>query len=154
MFLFDLLKQDLPNLRPRSDCDITYLYMEHRRLKSISQAICGAGTGKTFVFTDIAIGDDIERIRLIRNELQHSKAFELDEQRYYELSKIIVDLLKRFNQHNKPSRLYTDQLNEIIAKTISEEEVNVVHHRIENEIKSGKFASIGQISFMFEYICS
>lgn len=28
--LYDLIKHDKPNLRPRKECDITYLYSEHR----------------------------------------------------------------------------------------------------------------------------
>ncbi|VDI81239.1 Hypothetical predicted protein [Mytilus galloprovincialis] len=57
---YDLLKQDKPNLRPRSDCDITYL----------------------------------------------------------------------FDDHNKPAILYTDQLNKILAKTVSAEEVKLIKNEI------------------------
>ncbi|CAG2204103.1 unnamed protein product [Mytilus edulis] len=112
---YDLLKQDIPNLRPRSDCDITYLM--------------GRGLAKIQV-TNIAVGDDIERIRLTRNELQHSRAAELGDTRFNELCNILTDLLQRFDQLNKPTRLYTDHLHEILAKTISAEDVQ----SIENEI--------------------
>ncbi|XP_052059490.1 death-associated protein kinase 1-like [Mytilus californianus] len=137
--LYDLLKQDKPNLRPRNDCDITYLYSEHRKLSkhipsNSSHRRCPpgpwGGNWQDIQNTDIAIGDDIERIRLTRNELQHSQIFKLEDKRFTELSNIISDLLRRFNQHNKPTRLYIDVLNEILVKTISEQEVK----SIENEI--------------------
>ncbi|XP_063419052.1 uncharacterized protein LOC134701867 [Mytilus trossulus] len=127
---YDLLKPDKPNLRPRSDCDITLLYSEHRKLNKHIPSNSWGGTWQTFQNTDLAIGDDIERIRLTRNELQHSRIFHLDDTRFNELCNILSDLLKRFDQHNKPARLYTDQLNEILAKSVSAEEVKL----IENEI--------------------
>ncbi|VDI49472.1 Hypothetical predicted protein [Mytilus galloprovincialis] len=137
--LYDLLKQDKPNLPLRSDCDITYLYREHRYLNkhipsNSSNRRCPpgpwGGTWQDIQNTDIAIGDDIERIRNTRNELQHSRTFNLEDNRYIELCNIIGHLLKRFDQNIKPVSLYTDRLNETLAKTCSEEEVI----SIENEI--------------------
>ncbi|XP_076115884.1 uncharacterized protein LOC143083515 [Mytilus galloprovincialis] len=128
--LYDLLKQDKPNLRPRSDVDITYLYSEHRKLNKHIPSNLWGGTWQTIQNTDIAIGDDIERIRLTRNELQHSRIFELEDKRFGELCYIISDLLKRFDGHNKPTMLYADRVNEILTKTLSKEEVI----SIENEI--------------------
>ncbi|VDI75263.1 Hypothetical predicted protein, partial [Mytilus galloprovincialis] len=78
-----------------------------------------------FKNTDIAIGDDIERIRLTRNELQHSKIFKLDEIRFNELSIISSDLLKRFDRLNTPTRLYTDHLKDILSQNYSGEEVKI-----------------------------
>ncbi|CAC5366469.1 unnamed protein product [Mytilus coruscus] len=132
--LYDLLKPDKPNLRPRNDCDITYLYSEHRKLNKHIPSNSWGGTWLRIQTTDIAIGDDIERIRLTRNELQHSQIFNLEDKRFNELSNILSDLLKRFDHHNTPTRLYTDKLNDILAKNISAEEVK----SIENEI-SGKY---------------
>ncbi|CAC5363352.1 unnamed protein product [Mytilus coruscus] len=128
--LYDLLKPDKPNLRPRSDCDITHLYSEHRKLNKHIPSNLWGGTWQTIQNTDIAIGDDIERIRLTRNELQHSRIFKLEDKRFIELCNILSDLLKRFDHHNTPTRLYTDALNDILAKTISAEEVK----SIENDI--------------------
>ncbi|CAG2236016.1 unnamed protein product [Mytilus edulis] len=137
--LYDLLKPDKPHLRPRCDCDITYLYSEHRKLNKHVPSNSNhrqyphgpwGGSWQDFKNTDIAIGDDIERIRLTRNELQHSEIFQLDDKRFNELCNILSDLLKRFDHCNKPTRLYTDHLNDILAKTISAEEVK----SIENEI--------------------
>ncbi|XP_063408132.1 uncharacterized protein LOC134691514 [Mytilus trossulus] len=127
---YDLLKQDIPNLRPRSDCDITYLYQEHYKLKKHVPSKGWGGDWQKIQVTNIAVGDDIERIRLTRNELQHSRAAELGDTRFNELCNILTDLLQRFNQLNKPTRLYTDHLHEILAKTISTEDVQ----SIENEI--------------------
>ncbi|XP_063396999.1 uncharacterized protein LOC134681346 [Mytilus trossulus] len=137
--LYDLLKPDKPYLRPRCGCDISYLYSEHRKLNkhvpsnsNHRQYPHGPWGGKwpDIQNTDIAIGDDIERIRLTRNELQHSDIFQINDTRFNELCHILSELLKRFDHYNKPTRLYTDQLNEILAKTVSAEEVK----SIENEI--------------------
>lgn len=130
--LFDLLKQDIGNVKPRSECDITYLYGEHRNLNKHIPSNSGGrrypwgGTWHDIQNTDIATGDDIERIRLTRNEIQHSKTFKLDDTRYIDLCNIIGDLLKRFDQRNNPSKLYTEQLQEILNRTLSDEEVNGV----------------------------
>ncbi|XP_063419348.1 uncharacterized protein LOC134702295 [Mytilus trossulus] len=128
--LYDLLIQDKANVCTRTDCDITYLYREHRKLNKHIPSNSWGGSWQTIQTTDIAIGDDIERIRLTRNELQHSRIFKLDETRFNELSNKSRDILKRFDRHNTPTRLYTDHLNDILAKTISAEEVK----SIENEI--------------------
>ncbi|CAC5398137.1 unnamed protein product [Mytilus coruscus] len=128
--LYDLLKQDKPNLRPRSDFDITNLYSEHRKLNKHIPSNSWGGTWQTIQNTDIAIGDDIERIRLTRNELLHSETFVLGDTRFKELCSIIDDLLQRFDHHNKPKKLYTDELNDILAKTISDEDMKSVKKEI------------------------
>ncbi|VDH94776.1 Hypothetical predicted protein [Mytilus galloprovincialis] len=133
--LYDLLKQDKPNLGPRSDCDITYLYKELRKLNKHVPSHWWGETWQNIQVTDKAIGDDIERIRLLRNDLQHSKTFKLDDIRFNESYIIIVNLVERFDLHNKPTRLYTDQLKEIMAKTVSEEEVKRIKHQFINELK-------------------
>ncbi|CAC5406238.1 unnamed protein product [Mytilus coruscus] len=133
--LYDLLRSDKPHLPPRSDCDITYLYKELRRLNKDIPSNRWGGTWQNILVTDIAIGDDIERIRLIRNDLQHSRTFTLDDKRFNELYIIIVDLVKRFDLHNKPTKLYTEQLKVIMAKTVSEEEVKRINHQLINKLK-------------------
>ncbi|CAG2211733.1 unnamed protein product [Mytilus edulis] len=127
---YDLLKQDKPNLRPRRECDITNLYSEHRNLNKHIPSNSWGGSWQRIQNTDLAIGDDIERIRLTRNELQHSRIFHLDDTRFNELCNILSDLLKRFDNHNKPAILYTDQLNKILAKTVSAEEVKLIKNEI------------------------
>ncbi|XP_071141381.1 probable serine/threonine-protein kinase roco8 isoform X2 [Mytilus edulis] len=120
--LYDLLKPDKPHLRPRSDCDITYLYAEHRKLNKHTPSNGWGGSWQKIQNTNIAIGDDIERIRLIRNELQNSPSFKLGDLRFNELVSITNDILRRLNYHSKPTRLYTDELKEILAGKISAEE--------------------------------
>ncbi|XP_076083285.1 uncharacterized protein LOC143054241 [Mytilus galloprovincialis] len=137
--LYDLLKPDKPHLRPRCYCDITYLYSEHRKLNkhvpsNSNNRRCPpgpwGGCWQDILHTDIAIGDDIERIRLTRNELQHSQFFKLDEIRFYELCNILSDVLNRFDHHIKPTRLYTDELNKILAKMVSAEDVKSIENSI------------------------
>ncbi|CAC5425651.1 unnamed protein product [Mytilus coruscus] len=133
--LYDLLRSDKPHLPPRSECDITYLYKELRRLNKHVPSHWWGETWQDILVTDIAIGDDIERIRLTRNDLQHSRTFTLDDKCFHELYVIIVDLVKRFDLHNKPARLYTDQLKEIMSKTVSEEEAKCVKHQLITGLK-------------------
>ncbi|VDI48035.1 Hypothetical predicted protein [Mytilus galloprovincialis] len=128
--LYDLLKPDKPNLRPRSDVYIPYLYFEHRKLNKHIPSNLWGGTWQTIQNTDIVIGDDIERIRLIRNELQHSPLFQLEDKRFLELYHIISDLLKRFDRHNKPTMLYADRLNEILTKAISIKEIKSIEIKL------------------------
>ncbi|XP_052096639.1 uncharacterized protein LOC127731837 isoform X2 [Mytilus californianus] len=128
--LYDLLKPDKPNLRPRSDSDITYLYSEHRKLNKHIPTNGWGGKWQVDQITGIVTGDDIERIRLTRNELQHSKTFKLEETRFNELRIIICDLLKRLDHYNKPQKLYTHELKDILAKTFSDEDVNSVKNEI------------------------
>ncbi|CAG2256064.1 unnamed protein product [Mytilus edulis] len=123
--LYDLLKQDKPNMRPRRDCNITYLYSEHRRLKKHIPTNKWGGTWQDIQNTDIAIGDDIERIRLTRNDIQSSSTFALDEKHYKNICGIIVDIVERFDQHNKPSILYSDSLKAIFDKMSTEEDMRM-----------------------------
>ncbi|CAC5401608.1 unnamed protein product [Mytilus coruscus] len=132
--LYDLLQQDKTIHRLRSDCDITYLYKEHRKINKHKPTIGRGGTWQDIQSTNIAVGDDIERIRNTRNELHHCKTFMLDDKRFNDLYNIIVELLKRFDHQNKPTKLYTDQLNEIVAKTISGEEEKAVENEISEMI--------------------
>ncbi|XP_071175749.1 uncharacterized protein [Mytilus edulis] len=140
--LYDLLKQDKQNVKPRSECDITYLSKE---LWSLNKHIPSNSGGRKYPWaktlhdiknTDTATGDDIERIRLTRNELQHSTTYALEDKRYNDLCHIIEDLLKRFDKRNNPMKLYSKRLNDVLARTIANEEVNEIHHQIENEIKT------------------
>ncbi|CAG2223057.1 unnamed protein product [Mytilus edulis] len=60
------------------------------------------------------IGDDIQRIRVIRNEMQHSSVFALDDTRYQTLITIVHDMLTRFDQRNNPAgESYVKRLDEI-----------------------------------------
>ncbi|XP_063417941.1 uncharacterized protein LOC134700478 [Mytilus trossulus] len=133
--LYDLLRSDKPHLPHRSDCDITYLYKAHRNLNKNIPSNRWGGTWQNIQVADIAIGDDIERIRLLRNDLQHSKKFTLDDIRFNEFYIIIVDLVGRFDLHNKPTTLYTDQLKEIMDKQVSKEEMKCIKQQFISEFK-------------------
>ncbi|XP_063407909.1 uncharacterized protein LOC134691355 [Mytilus trossulus] len=133
--LYDLLRRDKPHLPLRSNCDITYLYKELRRLNKHVPTHWWGETWQNIQITDIAIGDDIERIRLLRNDLQHSKTFKLDDILFHESNIIIVDLVGRFDLHNKPTTLYTDQLKEIMDKQVSKEEMKCIKLQFISEFK-------------------
>ncbi|VDI35149.1 Hypothetical predicted protein [Mytilus galloprovincialis] len=116
---------------------IFYLYSELRNINKHIPTNRWGGNWQNIQITDIAIGDDIERIQLTRNELQHSRTFVLDDTCFNELLNIIVGIVNRFDQHNKPAKLYKFHLNEILAKTVSSEEVKVLQQLIKNEIELG-----------------
>ncbi|CAG2217831.1 unnamed protein product [Mytilus edulis] len=119
--LYDRLKLDGHNVHIRKEYDITKLYNEHRHL-NINRP---------------TIGDDIERIRLTRNELQHSATYEITDTRFVELRNIIQDLLERFDQRNKPTVLYSERLEEVLAKSISDEDAKYVRQQLECKINTG-----------------
>ncbi|VDI65598.1 Hypothetical predicted protein [Mytilus galloprovincialis] len=143
--LFDLLKLETYGnpaylLQSRKQCDITFLYGEHRRMNkhkpsNSSKRRCPWGGEWTDIAgTDNALGDDIERIRLTRNELQHMKFFALDDTRYTELCTILQDVLNRFDKHINPSHLYTDRLNEILKNTVEREDVECFKLEIKSKL--------------------
>ncbi|CAG2242277.1 unnamed protein product [Mytilus edulis] len=70
-----------------------------------------------------------------------------DDKRFNELHNIVVDIVKRFDQHIKPARLYTDNLIESFAKTFSADEVEALQEQIENEIQG--FDRLFKIPFSF-----
>ncbi|VDI76169.1 Hypothetical predicted protein [Mytilus galloprovincialis] len=146
--LYDLLRPDKPHLPPRCQCDIPYLYRNLRTLNRNIPSNQWGGDWQDIQITDISIGDDIERIRQIRNEMQHSTTFNLHDTRFMELCNIIVDLLKRLQQHNKPSRLYTDHLNDILAKTISAEDVTLVENETDARLETAVEVEFEQSTYV------
>lgn len=142
--LYDRLKLDGHNVHIRKEYDITKLYNEHRHLNinrpsnsNNSRRGPWGGTWHNIQNTDTAIGDDIERIRLTRNELQHSATYEITDTRFVELRNIIQDLLERFDQRNKPTVLYSERLEEVLAKSISDEDAKYVRQQLECKINTG-----------------
>lgn len=112
--LYDRLKLDKLNVPQRDTCDTTLLYSEHRKLKKHVPTKNWGGQWNDIDPHNTNIGDDIERIRLIRNEMQHAKSFWLEEKRYCELCDIIMELLTRFDHHNTPAgESYVDRFTEI-----------------------------------------
>lgn len=132
--LYDLLTQDKPHFRPRNKCDLSHLYHENRKIKKNTPTNGWGGEWEDIEDNNIATGDDVERMRLTRNELQHSREFKLEDTRFNELCTMLSGILKRFDQLIKPARNYTDHLNEILSKNVFAEEVQLT----ENERK-GKY---------------
>lgn len=123
--LYDILKQDKPNLPPTRDFDITYLYIQLRKLnKNIPSNGWG---GHMIQSTDITIGDDIERIRLTRNELQHCPTFHLGCNHFFQLYHEVSDLLERFDRYNISAKNYTEELNAVMNKCMSSEDVSSMY---------------------------
>lgn len=142
--LYDLLKLDGQNVNSRSEYDITQLYNKHRNLNkhkpsNSSNRYNGpwGGAWHHIQNTDTAIGDDIERIRLTRNELQHSSTYALKDARFYELCDITHDMLGRFERHNRPTKLYSCRFKEVLATIISDEEAKNVRQQFECKIDTG-----------------
>lgn len=124
-------------LQTRVQYDITRLYRELRALnKTIPSRGWGGGQTVDYVFpSDTCIGDDIERIRLIRNEMQHSGTFALDDARYHILITIIQDMLDRFDQRNNPSGdSYVNRLKEIRKMELKPKDLEEMIARVQTGI--------------------
>ncbi|XP_076085365.1 uncharacterized protein LOC143056168 [Mytilus galloprovincialis] len=116
--LYDLFISDCGGfyVKPRDECDITYLYAQLRRN---NKHIPSHGWGckwSDIQNSHILIGDDIERIRLARNDMAHSKKFSLDDNKYYELCGILERVLHRLETYNGKGKLYTDQMKNVKKK--------------------------------------
>ncbi|XP_063436865.1 uncharacterized protein LOC134718301 [Mytilus trossulus] len=82
-----------------------------------------------------AIGDDIQRIRVIRNEMQHSSVFALDDTRYQTLIKIVHDMLTRFDQRNNPAgESYVKRLDEIRKMELETRSFEEIKERMKAEL--------------------
>ncbi|CAG2241042.1 unnamed protein product [Mytilus edulis] len=90
------------------------------------------------------IGDDIQRIRVIRNEMQHSSVFALDDTRYQTLITIVHDMLTRFDQRNNPAgESYVKRLDEIRKMELETRSFEEIKERM-------KAGNLSDIIFMFE----
>lgn len=139
----DLDKNAGQLLFPCGQYDITSLYHEHRQL---NRHIPSKGRwGGVKIAEDIpsyetCIGDDIERIRVIRNEMQHSAVFALSDTRYQSLITTIEKILTRFDQRNNPTGdPYVNRLQHI--RKIELETGNL------EEIKTGNIKQICPLWF-------
>ncbi|CAC5363160.1 unnamed protein product [Mytilus coruscus] len=118
--------------------DITSLYQEHcklnRHIPSKGRWRCGK-TVDDIPPNETCIGDDIERIRLIRNEMQHSSVFALDDTRYQLLITNIQDMLTRFDQRNKPTGdPYVNRLQEIRKMELKRRHRKEIMERIKPDL--------------------
>ncbi|XP_063410856.1 uncharacterized protein LOC134693845 [Mytilus trossulus] len=134
--LYDRLVLDTPlPVKQRSDCDITWLYS---KLRNQNQHIPSRGLwgGE---WNDIKknaekIGDDIERIRLTRNGMQHLSTFVLDDNEYYEKLKIIQKVIRRMENHNKKGTAYTDRVKEVAKRKLNRVDWETYKDSIEIEL--------------------
>lgn len=124
-------------LQTRVQYDITRLYKDLRLLDK-STPSKGWGNGLTVEYvlsSDTCIGDDIERIRLIKNEILHSKKFALDDAWYHILITIIEELLDRFDQRNNPAGdSYVSRLEEIRKMELKPKDLEDMIARFEKGI--------------------
>ncbi|XP_063408806.1 uncharacterized protein LOC134692286 [Mytilus trossulus] len=116
--LFDLLIADSGGflVKQRDECDITYLYAQLRKQNKHIPSHGWGGRWSDIKNFDILIGDDIERIRLCRNDMAHSKKFSLDNKNYYDLCGILERVLHRLETYNRKGKLYTDQMKNVKKK--------------------------------------
>lgn len=105
---YTLLTLDKQKIRRTN---LSHLYRIHRRRNKHEPSNSWGGYIQD---TDTAIGDDIERIRHIRNKLNHSAAFKIKNWEFKNLCKHIRPLLRRFNDLIRPQNLYTVRLDEIL----------------------------------------
>ncbi|XP_063409611.1 uncharacterized protein LOC134692909 isoform X2 [Mytilus trossulus] len=103
-------------VKQRDECDITYLYAQLRKQNKHIPSHGWGGRWSDIKNFDILIGDDIERIRLSRNDMAHSKKFSLDDNKYYELCGILERVLHRLETYNGKGKLYTDQMKNVKKK--------------------------------------
>ena len=95
--------------------DITLLYTLLRNLcTGITKPTNGWGKDTMPQNHEMTIGDDIERIRLVKNNLQsHIATTDIDDSDFEDLWKVLRDLCSRFDQQY--SKTYTDELDKLKA---------------------------------------
>ncbi|VDI72374.1 Hypothetical predicted protein [Mytilus galloprovincialis] len=126
--------------------DITEMLKKYRALKINfpSKGYREIGRVDEISTNEDNIGDDIQRIRVIRNEMHHSKAFALDDTRYQTLITIVHDMLTRFDQRNIPTgESYVKRLDEIRKMELETRSFEEIKERM-------KAGNLSDIFFMFE----
>lgn len=112
--LYDLAKASAcPITKPRHECDITYLYGELRRqglCKHLPSRGRWGGDNWPSELVAVNVGDDIERIRLNRNRLQHTSHFEMSILEFADGWKKLNALAKRFDVRLTPTKFYEERL--------------------------------------------
>lgn len=141
--LYDLLVITNPNVKARNQCDVTFLYSEHRKQ---NKYVPSSGYwGKVYKIEDIPStsicpGDDIERIRLMRNRLNHSSHYEIEYKEFDALDKLIQDVLTRMysfmNLITKPT--YMERAAEIRGKAYQLVDLKC----LKNQLEKGKLILI------------
>lgn len=119
--LYDLLLHDnYVGLKPRNESDISDLYNKIRRqnLRKPSNGWGGQRLPNESIQT--STGDDVERIRLTRNRLQHSSQFQMSDSEYNERIQQLTRLTERFEFLLKPKESYIARLNQIRTAELGE----------------------------------
>ncbi|XP_063408786.1 uncharacterized protein LOC134692265 [Mytilus trossulus] len=119
--LYELLLHDnYVGLKPREDSDITYLYSKIREqnLRVPSNGWGGQRLPNESIQTNT--GDDVERIRLTRNRLQHSSQFQMSDSEYNERIQQLTRLTERFEFLLQPRESYIARLNKIRTAELGE----------------------------------
>ncbi|CAC5365940.1 unnamed protein product [Mytilus coruscus] len=112
--LYDLAHASAcPITKPRNKCDITYLYGELRR-QGLGQNLPSrgrwGGDNWSCELVAVNVGDDIERIRLNRNRLQHTSHFEMSNFEFPDRWKKLNALAKRFDVRLTAATFYEERL--------------------------------------------
>ncbi|XP_063436943.1 uncharacterized protein LOC134718375 [Mytilus trossulus] len=120
----------------RDKLDITEMCKKYCALKINfpSQGFRNIGKVDEISTNETTIGDDIQRIRVIRNEMQHSSVFALDDTRYKTLIKIVRAMLTRFDQCNNPAgESYVKRLDEIMKMELETRSFEEIKERMKAE---------------------
>lgn len=130
-----------PDLPDYSQFDVTLLYTLIRNLCPGSLTPT-KGWGKEPQATDTQLGDDIERIRLFRNEnVAHVKSAELDDTEFEGIWSNLEDVVKRiqsFTTANGCSSNYLQQLANLKGRTVEIDEYTLVIKSLEEENEAMK----------------
>ncbi|XP_076087290.1 uncharacterized protein LOC143057781 isoform X1 [Mytilus galloprovincialis] len=119
--LYELLLHDnYVGLKPRDESNITDLYSKIRgqNLRVPSNGWGGQRFPNESIQTNT--GDDVERIRLIRNKLQHSSQFQMSDSEYNERIQQLTRLTERFEFLLQPRESYIARLNKIRTAELGE----------------------------------
>ncbi|VDH98885.1 Hypothetical predicted protein [Mytilus galloprovincialis] len=132
--LFDRLAMDSTPVRLRTECDISYLYAELRgQNRHMPTKGSWGGSLKDIIEKDKKIGDDIERIRLVRSEILHLSPFEIDNSRYKVLCRLVRDVAKRMELNNNKNTDYTNDVKDILQQGVSNKQFEEQEKGIKHE---------------------
>lgn len=143
--ILNIVKRDLSHLRTHQivqvknaktmgykEFDITLLYALLRNYcPNIKKPTHGWGVQSMPKQGEITEGDDIERIRIIKNEqLSHKQILAVTEAKFEELWNIISDICSRM-QDRLPNTQYVKRLEEAKNRTIDSEMENTIMEKFE-----------------------
>ena len=103
-----------------SECDITLIYSLLRNLTPTSTSVCPtAGWGKQVSAGDMALGDDIERIRELRNTMYgHVATTSLPDSMYNHHMQVLYDICHRMDTVHAGSLMSPSTRNQTYCQTL------------------------------------